>query len=673
MFFVIQGQVVKKTVSSIFIFALAFSPVSYGHGENMGGRALVDLPLETLMEQQVSSISKKLQRIEDTPAAAYVITAQDIEHSGATTIPDVLRLAPGVDVAAISNNKWAVSIRGFNSRLASKVLVMLDGRAIYPTIYPGTLWENNDIPLELIERVEVLRGPGSAIWGSNAMNGVINIITKSSHDTVGGDLGLTLGSEVKGIASGNYGWALDQNTSFRLYAQARKSDASELVSGGSAFDEWESQNIGFRLDKELQQGRILFQGGLLNSHAGEHLTGLRFDGNVDTLTSDRKTDSGHLQVMWEHESTSGTLHTLQSFAEYSNVGGGIAQFSTRTIDLEYQQQFSLGRQDIVWGLGYRLWKNVEFSSPYSKIRKKEEHSHHASFFIQDDISLIPDNLILTLGGRLEQRTGLNRELQPNIRLLWTPDRRNSFWAAVSRTIRIPTITESDNRLVIQPPSLETSNLPVVRVLSPLDSEKMTALDVGWRHQWQQNFSTDITGFVYHYDDLLGIKMGAFTEDPPTFIPLMVLNSIKKQAFGAEVSAKWQPNDNWQFTFNYSWLDAENRSRNVKNNTTIGSDGAKHKASLQLTHQVTSRLEWSAFLRYIDKITILGPGSFDGYSVPAYTSLDLKVKYQLDPDVDISLVGQNLLEASHKEFLDDITISPATEIQRGLYLNLDWRF
>ncbi len=657
----------KKTILTTFIFI--FSLTAYVvHGDDS---ALLELPLEGLMQQQVSSISKKSQKIEDTPAAAYVITAKDIERSGATSIPEVLRLAPGVDVAAIGNNKWAVSIRGFNSRLASKVLVMLDGRAIYPTIYPGTFWENNDIPLALIERVEVLRGPGAAIWGNNAMNGVINIITKSSHDTVGGQLGLTFGSEQKGIASGSYSWALDQNTSFRVHGHARKTDSAELVSGGAGDDDWESQNIGFRLDKELQQGRILLQGGVFNSQTGDRLTAPRFDGGVDILTGDKKNDSAHLQLIWDYEADNGVLHTLQGFAEYANTDVGIIQFRTKTVDLEYQQQLTLGQhQELIWGLGYRVWKNVGFETPYSTLRKSDEMSHLASFFIQDDISLIPSTLILTLGARLEQRTNLDRELQPNIRLLWTPDEINSFWAAASRTIRMPTIAESDSRLAILGPSPETFMLPVVRELSPLDTEKLTAFDIGWRRQWHQNFSTDITGFIYHYDDLLGLEMLAPAGVPPTSLPLIVVNSGKIQQFGVELSAAWQPTDDWQIKFNYSWLHGRNKSGDL---TASLDSSARHKVSLQITHEINQNLEWTGFLRYIDEITVVSPSIFDGYKVPAYTSLDLRLKYKLDADVDISLVGQNLLQSSHKEYLDDISISPATEIQRGVYLKLDWRF
>lgn len=664
---ILEGVNVKKTILTTFIFI--FSSTAYAeHGDDS---SLLELPLEGLMQQQVSSISKKLQKIENTPAAAYVITAKDIERSGATSIPEVLRLAPGVDVAAIGNNKWAVSIRGFNSRLASKVLVMLDGRAIYPTVYPGTLWENNDIPLALIERVEVLRGPGAAIWGNNAMNGVINIITKSSHDTMGGELGLTFGSEQKGITSSSYSWALDQNTSFRVHGNARKTDSAKLVSGGAGHDDWESQNIGFRLDKELPQGRILFQGGVFNSQTGDRLTAPRFDGGVDVLTSDKKNDSAHLQLIWDYEADNGVLHTLQGFAEYANADIGIVQFRTKTVDLEYQQQLTLGqRQDLIWGIGYRVWENVGFETPYSSLKESDKVSHFASFFIQDDISLTPNTLTLTLGARLEQRTNLDRELQPNIRLLWTPDEINNFWAAVSRTIRMPTVAESDSRLAVLGPSPETSMLPVIRELSSLSTEKLTAFDIGWRRQWHENFSTDIAGFIYHYDDLLGLKILAPAENPPLSLPLMVVNNGKIQQMGVELSAAWQPEEDWQIKFHYSWLHGRNKSGDLAESLDSSS---KYKVSLQVTHEINQNLEWTAFLRYVDKVTVVSPSVFGGYKVPAYISLDLRLKYKLDTDLDISLVGQNLLEPSHKEYIDAIFISPAIEIQRGVYLKLDWRF
>jgi len=635
------------------------------------------LPLEDLMQQQVSTLTKKLQKIEDTSAAAYIISAQDIARSGATSLPEVLRLAPGVNVATINNNRWAVSIRGFNSRLSDKLLVLLDGRTIYPSLFPGTVWENNDIPLELIERVEILRGSAAAAWGNNAVNGVINIISKSSHDMIGGQLGVVVGTEQQASGTAIHSWALDENTSFRVHAYGQKTGKSERVSGGTAPDGWESQNIGFRLDKELNQGRILLQGGAFSSLVEDEIIAPRFDGGVDVLTDDRKHDSAHLQLMWEHFSSNGTSHTFQGFTEFSESDFAGGSHRRKTLDLEYQQQLTLGnKHDLIWGLAYRLWNDGGPETPYAKLISDYKTSHLASVFAQDDISLIAEKLVLSVGARLEQRSDIDKEFQPNIRLLWTPNRLNSVWLAATRAARMTVRTEREAIVTLVPPSTETFMLPVVTISNEdLQSEIVKSVDFGWRRQWYPSLSTDLAGFVNHYDNLRSTQLSMPTSFPPTAIPLLVGNGISAESYGAELSVDWAPRNDWQFTLNYSWLHVESSKDDpAVVDATFDNSSPKNTLALHVSHQFNPKFEWSGSWRYVDDIDIVSPthGFGGAYHVPSYTTLDLKLKYQLDPNVSLSVVGQNLLQSSHKEFIDDLSITPATEIQRGMYLKIDWR-
>jgi len=661
----------------LFVFVLKMPIQSHANELNGPQDDLFQRPLEDLMQQQVSTLTKKLQKVEDTSAAAYIISAQDIARSGATSLPEVLKLAPGVNVAAINNNRWAVSIRGFNSRLSNKLLVLLDGRTIYPSLFPGTVWENNDIPLELIERVEILRGSAAAAWGNNAVNGVINIITKSSHDMIGGQIGVVVGTEQQASGTAIHSWALDENTSFRVHAYGRKTDKSERVSGGSAPDGWESQNIGFRLDRELNQGRILLQGGAFSSLVEDEIIAPRFDGGIDVLTNDRKNDSAHLQLMWEHFSSNGISHTFQWFTEFSNgnVAGG--EHRRKTLDLEYQQQRTVGnKHDFIWGLGYRLWNDGGPESPYARLISNYKTSHLASIFAQDDISLIPEKLVLSVGARLEQRSDIDKEFQPNVRLLWMPNRLNSLWVAATRAARMTVRSEREAIITLAPPSIETSMLPVVNINNEdLQSEIIKSVDFGWRRQWKSSLSTDLAGFIYHYDNLRSTQLSIPTSFPPTSIPLLVGNGINAQSYGAELSVDWEPRDDWQFTLNYSWLQIESSKDDPAIlDATPDDSSPTNTILLHASHQFNQKVEWSGLLRYVDDVDIVSPvfGFGSAYHIPSYTTLDLKLKYQLDPNLSISVVGQNLLQSSHKEFIDDLSITPATEIQRGVYLKLDWR-
>ncbi len=362
---------------AILILVLTFHLQAFAEDSD----SILQMPLEELLQQQVSSITKKLQKVGDVAAATYVITSKDIAQSGATNIPEALRLAPGVNVAAINNNRWAVSIRGFNSRATDKLLVLVDGRTIYPAFFPGTIWENNEIPLNLIERIEIMRGPAASIWGNNAVNGVINIITKSAHDTVGAQINLKAGTEQHLLATGSYGWVLDDDTSFRVHAYSRNTDDSKAIFDSDSADSWQSQNLGFRLDKELSQGRLLVQGGAFKTHISDRIIAPRFDSAVDILTDPRKSDGAHLQVMWEQHSASETISTLQGFIEYIDSDFGLAITKRKTMDLEYQQQLKLFSQhDLIWGAGFRLWSDKAESTPYMQMETAQKTSNLVSFF-----------------------------------------------------------------------------------------------------------------------------------------------------------------------------------------------------------------------------------------------------------------------------------------------------
>lgn len=659
----------KVTLNIFFLLsAPAFSKTSFTSDD------IFDLPLEELMQHQISSVTKKLQPIEDTPAAAYVITAQDIQRAGVTSIAEALRLAPGVEVAAIDNSKWAVSIRGFNSRLSDKLLVLLDGHSVQPPLYPGTVWESFDIPLELIERIDILRGAGAAFWGKNAVNGVVNIITKSAHDSVGGKVNIVVGTTQKLIATGRYGWTIDDLTSFSINAYSRKAEGSRPARSVSEIDDnWESRRLDLRLDKELANGRALIQAGIFSTQNGGEVISADFSGGVSTILDDAKSHGVHLQAMLEHE-TGDSLHTFQFFIEQMTTDFQTYKDTRKAIDLEYQQQVELFQiHDFTWGAGYRLWSDGNEASPYVSIDGGVKTSALASLFFQDDISLFDDDVILTLGARVEKKRERDHEFQPNIRLLWTPDDENSLWAAVSRVKRIPTRGEEDGRVSLQTGSIATFGLSVIKEVNSLKSEELEALDFGWRRQWSPSFSTDLAGFIYNYNDLRSTGIPVPAGFPPTHLAIMISNMTKAHNTGVELSSEWLPRHDWQFKLNYSWINTHftNLDPLGAQASAFSNTSPKNQISLQASHQFNHKLEWSSFLRYTDNIRISAPAN--KFNIPSYINLNMRLNYKVNEQFSFSIIGKNILNASHQEFINDTYTMPLSEIDRSIYLKLDWSF
>ena len=423
----------KKPLTFLLGLALASSSASFAAAPGVRDLdPVLSFSLEQLMQITVTSASKKEESIAKAAAAVFVIKADDIRRSGATNVPEALRLAPGVQVAAIGHNRWSVSIRGFNSRFSNKLLVLVDGRAIYSAAFSGVYWEHNDIPLNNIERIEVIRGPGGSLWGANAVNGIINIITYSAKDTQGGLISAAAGNEVNGSAMARYGWTLDEETHLRLHANSKSVDGGQAVAGGDGPDNWKSQQAGFRLDARRGGDSYSLQGNIGDYRAGDRINVLTAASTDFTLlNTDGKGNTAHLLGKWEHPTANGS-HSLQAFIDHSDTEMGVARYRNDTFDLEYQQQITGETHDLVWGLGYRTSKDRINATPHILFSDTGKSFSLYSAFIQDDITLVPERWRLTLGARLEHNDFTGFEVQPNVRLLWTPTEigRASWWGRV---------------------------------------------------------------------------------------------------------------------------------------------------------------------------------------------------------------------------------------------------
>jgi iron complex outermembrane recepter protein len=661
-------------VASLFLLA-SFPACAEAETDNNNMASVLNLSLEELMQMTVVSVSKKAQSLAQTAAAVFVIKSDDIRRSGASNIPEALRLAPGVQVAAIGQNKWSVSIRGFNSRFANKLLVLVDGRAIYSPAFSGVFWEHQEIPLDNVERIEVIRGPGGAIWGANAVNGVINIITRTAADAQGGLLSAAVGDELRGSMLARYGWALDEDTHLRLHANAKSSDGGQIVGGGDGSDDWHSKQAGFRLDATRGGDSFSLQGAISDYQAGDTITAFTTTPPfASPLHTDGDGSTAHLLGRWERQTASGA-HSLQAYLDQSDHDIGVFRYRINTFDLEYQQQIDSDKHDLVWGLGYRGSRDQTYDTPHVFMRDTRKSFSLFSAFIQDEITLTPDRWRLTLGSRFEHNDFTGVEVQPNVRLLWTPNQADSVWAAVSRAVRTPSRGETGAAAFIAPPQPPFVPLSLASVGDPnMDSEKLAALDLGWRRQWTPTLTSEVAAFYYRHADLRGVGFpGAPLPYGGSFyLPMQLTNAVDAESYGLEMSFDWLPLPNWRLQANTALFDI--KTRNPK--FVLSADGEfigttpSHQISLRSSLDITPSLQWDTWLRHVGKLS----GSVSGVdNVPAYTSLDMRLAWKPARNLELSLVGQNLLDSSHPEIVVTNIVSMPIEIERGIYLKADWKF
>jgi iron complex outermembrane recepter protein len=651
-----------------------------------GQQGLLELSVEELLNVEITSVSKKAQKLADTAAAVYVITNDDIRRSGATTIPEALRLAPGVDVARMSSGRWAITIRGFNSRFANKLLVLVDGRSVYTPLFGGVLWESQDTLLEDVDRIEVIRGPGAAIWGANAVNGVINIITKKAADTQGGLLAGGAGSEQKFFGGARYGFKFGESTHMRISAKAASRDASRFTNGDKARDDERSDWFGFRLDHQIGAGdTFTLQGDSTHARTGDTLDrrviAPPFELRADIEPTFR--DSNAL-ARWQHRISDTSDLELQVYYDLEQIDVPLVVEQTRrTIDLDMQHRFRLGaRNDISWGLGYRTSRDdtKNLLNPDRRTLKV------ISAFAQDDIALIPDKLRATLGVKVEHNDFTGTEFQPNLRLLWNVSESGTAWASVSRAVRTPSRAENDSQVTLEviPPNPPFSPLPVelssvglgALGRGNMDSEKVLAYEAGYRTQWTPRLSTDLAVYYNDYRDLR--RAQADPSVPPELVPgpapfisqrLVTGNNFAAKAYGLELSADWLARDWWRLTTGYAYqhMKVSDRSADIED---IEGLTPSSILTLRSSMDLGQHVQFDAWLRYVSSRTGF---TLPRLSVDAYTSLDLRLAWSPRKDLELSLVGQNLLDERHLEFVPDLLNSVPTEIERGVYAKVKWTF
>lgn len=649
---------------------------------------LTDLSLEALMDIEITSVSRKPQKMANAAAAAFVINQEDIRRSGATTIPDLLRMVPGVQVARIDASKWAVSIRGFNGRFANKLLVLKDGRSIYTPLFSGVYWEQQDTPLEDIERIEVIRGPGAALWGANAVNGVINIITKQASDTKGGLVSTGGGSAEHGFGSMRYGFELAPETNMRVYANYVNRGPGQHESGSDSHDAWQTGSAGFRIDSALSSKNLLtLQGDYHSGSYDENYTLYKLPTLGDTRYRWSQNDTSrsegvNLLGRWQRTISDTDSLSLQFYYDHYRRDLLVLGESRDTVDFDLQHRFSPGaRQDVVWGLGYRYTQDHLTNSPFIIFPDTDKGTSLFSGFIHDEISLVPEKLALILGARLEHNDYSDFEIQPNARLLWTPTVQHSFWASVSRAVRTPSRGDQDIQYRFRTLTPLESGAPIPMRLeidgaTSFKSESVLAYELGYRTSPLPGISIDMALFLNEYDDLRVPLSGGLSAESANLVQTYLLaNSMHGHTYGAELSAIWQPREWWrlQATYHYlysvMYLDNGTTDQISEINRADAASGSpRHQGSIRSGFDLGRQVELDLWLRAVDEVRYI-----DTVRIPGYLTMDARLAWKPTKAVELSLVGQNLLRKRHPEYIPEFINTTASEIPRSVYGKVTWKF
>jgi len=640
---------------------------------------LTELSIEALMEVEVTLADRKPRKLSQTAAAVFVITGEDIRRSGVTSIPEALRMAPGIEVARIGSNKWAVSSRGFNSRYAYKLLVLIDGRIAYSPIFSGVFWDIQDTLLEDIDRIEIIRGPGASLWGSNAVNGIINIITKNAQETLGGLATAGFGSEEHGFGSLRYGDTLGEQGAFRFYAKYFNRDEAIQANGDGTSDEWRMVRTGFRADGKLSHNdTATLQGEIYFGKISEIAMVPTFSPPYSELyNEDNPNSGGNILGRWQHTFSKTSDMKIQIYYDRTNKKESVGQLNADIGDIDFQHRFALSdRQDVIWGWGYRFYHDDTHSSFESTFEPPSREDHLFSAFIQDDIILMEDWLRLTLGSKFEYNNYTGFEIQPNARLLWTPHKNFSLWSAVSRAVKTPFRLSDDAKVITEviPPETSANPSQYPAVLTTVGhgnvvSEELIALELGGRVHPVDNLFFDLALFYNIYGNLMSITRSApqiSSQRPFIDISIDMNNGMKGETYGAEVAINWHPADWWLLQTAYTYLQMDLQAeKNVDLLLLKEWDSPAHQLSIRSSTDLPFNLEFDLWLRYVDEA--------QQGEVESYATSDVRLGWTPLEKLEFSIVGQNLFAPQHVEFNEPFDYNPPAQVERSVYGKITWRF
>jgi iron complex outermembrane receptor protein len=640
----------KLTLVIGLVLSALGSPVAAQTLPNPIGQTAQDLKrlsLDELTQLEVTTVSRRPERLSDAPAAVTVIRQDELRRAGVTTLAQALRLADALHVSQAYGEGWAISARGFNIATSNKLLVLIDGRTVYSPLFSGVFWEVQDLVLQDIDRIEVVRGPGGTLWGANAVNGVINVITKAAADTRGAFVSLAAGDQTQAIATARYGGRVGSAGAYRVYGKFRAVGAHVFATGAPANDDFQFGQTGFRVESDRSAAaRWLVQGDVYRGSAGLY-------DRPDTQLS-----GGNILTRWEHRTSSTSNTRVQLYYDRTYRRVQRQYKATRdTVDIDAQQQLQVhARHTFVFGAGFRASRGDDLGDgPGFFFDPQVRTSTLGSAFAQDEITIRPDRLFVTVGSKFERNDFTGTEIQPNVRLRWTATDRQTVWGAVSRAVRMPTRFDTDLR--IRTPN---SGRLLITGSEDFQSENVIAYEGGYRVRPLAWLAVDIAGFANRYDDLRSQE----APDAPGE-PIALKNTLNARTSGVEFGATAKPARWWQLHGSYSYLheafSTDPGSRDLNGQTSEANDPSNLfalRSSVDLPH----RLEFDAFLRHV--------GPLPNPAVDGYTELNLRLGWHVRPSWELAVVGDNLLHARHLEFAGG---TPREPYERNAFIRSTWAF
>ncbi|MCD6067605.1 MAG: TonB-dependent receptor [Bacteroidetes bacterium] len=641
---VCSGPVIAQTQDSVL------SPV-----------ALKKLSLEDLMNIEVTSVSKRPEKLNEVSSAIQVITGEDIKRSGVKTLPEALKLVANIQIGQVNSTQWAISSRGFNNVLANKLLVLVDGRTVYTPMYAGVFWDVQNVMLEDVDRIEVISGPGGTLWGANAVNGVINIITKNSADTQGLFVEAAYGNTMPGMGSLRYGGKINDKISYRAYATGfhmgstftmdttgssiGNVDSNKYV---SAKDEWGLGQGGVRFDWDAsEKDKVMFQA---NGYYGDMHLNPKGDTAVLNVSGE------NALVRWNRSFLEGKGDfQLQVYFDHTwrDYGNDFTE-DVKTYDVDWQNRYQMGsRHTLTYGLGYRLMDHRMQSTPNFGFFPLNKTLNLYNAFAQYEIMPVKDKLRFTVGSKIEHNTYTGFQYQPNVRLTWMITKQQTVWAAASRAVRNPARIDRDFGIYAN--IFGNPRFPLFAGTDTFRSETVMAYEAGWRFNVSKKLSVSVSGFYNVYDHLRSVQPGPAA----TFgFPLLIENGVKGESYGTEVAFNSQLTEwlslrgGYTFFWKHLWVKQGHQDAN---NATVESNDPGHQALLQATFDLPFHFQFCTVARYVDSLTTP--------QLKPYCGLDARLAWKFKKILELSVTGQSLLYDHNTEFIAD---SPIRRMQRGVY-------
>jgi iron complex outermembrane receptor protein len=633
---------------------------------------LTQLSLAELGNVVVTTTSKEPEEVWKTPAAVFVLTEEDIRRSGATSIPEALRLVPGVQVSRIDEDHWAVGIRGFADQFSKSILVLMDGRSLYTPLFAGVYWALQDTMLEDVERIEVIRGPGATIWGANAVNGVINIITKSARDTHGGLASVGGGGVDQAMVGARYGSEKGKNFDYRLYGKGFVRGTG-FHPDHQGYDTWRNGQVGFRTDWDITNSDLLtIQGDAYKGGVGETVQFGSFNPPAQ-ITSNQAVavSGGNLLARWRHDLHKGSDIQVQAYYDRTFALAPHYQETRNTLDLDFLHHLTLPwRQNFIWGMGVRLSPS-DFVQTVATLDLTPHHiaNNVYSGFVQDTIALIPNKFSVTIGSKLEHNNYTGFEVQPSVRGSWTISSRQMFWAAVSQAVRTPSRIEEDFELT---DFLIANPLIYLKIdgNKKLSSERLLGYEAGYRTRIASQFYVDVAVFYNHYDNLVDLGPQTVTVDstppPPHYtVHFPWANGIQGSTEGFEIAPDWRPSRWWQAKAAYSYLNMnlKNKPGNVDTGTVTNDETSSphNQIAVESRFNLAKGFEFDQTYRYVSAL----PAQL----VSSYSTGDAHLAWRATRHFEFAVFGENLFQPQHAEFGHSTELNVG--IKRSIYAKITW--